>query len=212
MQKIWIVQVPENNVLYTKETLLKKLPKVLWEKASRYLDKESSLSFIIGRLLLKKALIKNGLPPSLLEEIRYSQHGKPSILTHNFSISHSNWYVVLVFGTNSPIGIDIEKKKNVNLKLFKYLFTEQEWKHILEAQNSLEKFFWFWVRKEALLKAAGCALKELKLLEVLEHHGMYNGTRYYFKPFDFNLDFNGMVATTEKVDFDVAFIEIADLL
>lgn len=212
MQKIWIIQIPKNNSLYTKETLLKNLPKVLWEKANRYLDNESSLSFIIGRLLLKKALIKNGLPPSFLEEIRYSQHGKPSILTHNFSISHSNWYVALVFGTNLPVGIDIEKKKNVNLKLFKYLFTEQEWKRIVEAQNSLEKFFWFWVRKEALLKAAGCALKELKNLEVLEDHGMYNGTRYYFKPFDFHPDFNGMVASTEKVDFDVACIEIAGLL
>lgn len=212
MQKIWIVQVSENDALCKKETLLKNLPKAFWERANRYLDKESSLSFITGRLLLKKALIKNGLPPSLLKEIRYSKHGKPSILDHNFSISHSNWYVVLVFGTNFSIGIDIEKKKNIDLKLFKYLFTEQEWKTIIEAENSLEKFYWFWVRKEAFLKAAGCALNELKQLIVLEHHGMYNGTPYYFQSFDFNTDFNGIVATREKLDVDVEFIEVADLL
>lgn len=212
MQKIWIVNTLENNTFFTKEMLLENLPKSLWEKANRYLDEESSLSYIIGRLLLKKALLTNKLSSSLLEEIHYSEHGKPSFLNHNFSISHSNWYVALVFGTTFSIGIDIEKKKNIDLKLFKYLFTELEWKSITEAEDSLELFYWFWVRKEALLKAAGCALKELKQLEIFEHHGIYEGKRYYFTPFNFNVDFNGIVATEEKIDFDVELIDVQDLL
>jgi 4'-phosphopantetheinyl transferase len=212
MQKIWIVNTLENNTFFTKEMLLENLPKSLWKKANRYLDKESSLSYIIGRLLLKKALLTNKLSPSLLEEIHYSEHGKPSFLNHNFSISHSNWYVVIVFGTTFSIGIDIEKKKNIDLKLFKYLFTEPEWKSITEAEDSLELFYWFWVRKEALLKAAGCTLTALKQLEIFEHHGMYKGKRYYFTPFNFNVEFNGVVATEEKIDFDVELIDMQDLL
>ncbi len=212
MQKIWIVKTLENSTFFTKELLLENLPQSLWEKANRYLDKESSLSYIIGRLLLKKALLTNKLSPSLLEEIQYSEHGKPSFINHNFSISHSNWYVVLIFGTVFSVGIDIEKKKNIDLKLFTYLFTELEWKSITEAEDSLELFYWFWVRKEALLKAVGCTLKELKQLEVFEHHGIYNGKRYYFIPFHFNAHFNGIVATEEKIDIDVQFIDIQDLL
>ncbi len=212
MQKIWIVKIPEDTTLFTREILLENLPKALWQRAKRYLDRESSLSYITGRLLLKKALIKNGFSTSLLEEIRYSEHGKPSFTDHNFSISHSNWYVVLIFGTEFSVGIDIEKKKNIDLKLFNYLFTELEWKSIVEAENSLERFYWFWVRKEALLKAAGCDLKELKQLEVLEHHGTYKDKRYYFESFDFDADFNGIVAMEQKVDFDAELIDIKDLL
>ncbi len=212
MHKIWIVKMPESNAVFTTERFLKYLPKALSNRAYRYLDEESSLSYIIGRLLLKKSLLKKGFSPSLLEEIRYSEHGKPSLIGYNFSISHSNGYVVLVFGTEFPVGIDIEMKKNVDLKLFEYLFTELEWKSIVEAENSLERFYWFWVRKEALLKAIGCVLKELKRLEVLEHHGTYKDKRYFFKSFDFDADFNGIVAMEEKVDFAVELIDIKDLL
>ena len=212
MHNIWVVKVSENNIVFTKKALLENLPEALWERANRYLDKESSLSYITGRLLLKRALIKNRLPTSLLEEIRYSEHGKPSFINNNFSISHSNWYVVLAFSTVFSVGIDIEKKKNIDLKLFKYLFTDIEWKSINEDENSLERFYWFWVRKEALLKAAGCTLKDLKQLEVSEHYGLYKGKHYYFETFDFDVEFNGIVATEEKVDFGVELIDLKDLL
>ena len=211
MQKIWIVKTPENNTSHTNELLLQKLPKSLWIKANRYLNNESSLHYIIGRLLLKKALIINKLPTSLLEEIHYSKHGKPSFLNHNFSISHSNGYVSLVFGTKFSIGIDIEKKKVIDLDLFHYLFTKDEWTSIQEDQNPLERFYWFWVRKEALLKASGSSIKQLKQLIVQEHQGMYKEKKYHFTPFKFDSDYNGIVATEEIIDFEVEVIKIEDL-
>ena len=212
MQNIWVVRIPENHTVFTKERLLENLPDAFSERANRYLDEENSLSYLTGRLMLKKALSINGFSTSLLEKIHYSEYGKPSLAGHNFSISHSNGYVVLAFSTAFFVGIDIEKKKNIDLKLFKYLFTELEWKSIIEAENSLERFYWFWVRKEALLKAAGCSLRELKQLEVLEHHGIYKGKRYHFESFDFDTDFNGVVAMEEKVNFDVELIDLKDLL
>lgn len=211
VQKIWIVKLSKNTV-FTDKVLLKKLPVSFYKKANRYLNQESSMSYITGRLLLKKALIQHRVSTSLLEEIHYSEHGKPSFIDHNFSISHSNGYVSLIFGTEFSIGIDIEKKKEIELKLFNYLFTELEWKSIMEADNSLERFYWFWVRKEALLKATGCALKDLKQLAVFEHHGMYMNKCYYFKAFDFDSDFNGIIASEERMDVKVAFINIEDLL
>lgn len=212
MQNIWIVKIPENHAVLTKHRLLEKLPKSFHERASRYLEEESALSFLTGRLLLKKAIYLNGFPISLLEEIHYSEYGKPNLLGHNFSISHSNRYVVLAFSTKFSIGIDIEKKNDIELKLFKYLFTDHEWESIIQAENSRERFYWFWVRKEALLKAAGCSLKDLKQLEVLEHHGMYKGKRYHFKSFDFDPDFKGVTAMEERVSFDIEVINFEDLL
>ena len=181
MQQIWIVKISENNTFFAKERAISNLPKSFSEKANRYIDEENALSYLSGRLLLKKALSLNRFSTSLLEKIRYSEHGKPNITGCNFSISHSNWYVTLAFSTKCSLGIDIEKKKNIDLKLFKYLFTELEWNSIIEAENSLERFYWFWVRKEALLKAVGCSLKNLKQLEVLEHDGIYKGKHYHLK-------------------------------
>lgn len=212
MQKIWIVKIPEINSVFTTEMLLKHLPKSLTLRAKRYINTESSLSYSIGRLLLKKALIEAGLPISLLEKIQYSEEGKPALEGYYFSISHGNGCVALIFGTTFSVGIDIEKKKEIDLKLFKYLFTETEWKSITNAENSLGRFYWFWVRKEALLKAAGCTLKDLKHLKVLEQHGIYKGKYYYFESFDFDADFNGIVATEKKIEIEVEFVAIKDLL
>lgn len=212
MLTIWIVKTPKNHAVWTKHRLLKELPESLYKRANRYLEEESAIRFLTGRLLLKRAIYLNGLPTSLLEEIHYSEYGKPSLAGHNFSISHSNGYVILAFSTKFSIGIDIEKKKSINLKLFKYLFAAPEWESIIKAENPLEKFYWFWVRKEALLKAVGCSLKDLMQLEVFEHHGMFKDTYYYFESFDFDADFNGIVATKEKADFDAELIEFNDLL
>jgi len=212
MLQIWILKVKTKEAVITNDLLLNKLPEVFASRAGRYLKTEDSLSYLGGRLLLKKALVSTGFSPSLLAQIGYSEQGKPSLKGLEFSISHSNGYVVLVFGTTKSLGIDIEKKKNIDLKLFEYLFTEQEWNAIMTAENQQEKFYWFWVRKEALLKVAGAALKELKQLEVFEHHGIYKGIHYFFKPFDFDADFNGMLAMEKKEDIDQSLIELKDLL
>ena len=66
MLKIRIVEIAKNKPFFTKESVLKNLPESLQDRAKRYLDEESSLSYSAGRLLLKKALLENGLPASLL--------------------------------------------------------------------------------------------------------------------------------------------------
>ncbi len=212
MHKIWLLEIQENDLVFTKESLLNKLPKALHSRADRYLSTASSLAYIGGRLLLKKALLENGFPSSLLEEISYSKQGKPMINGLNFSISHSNRYVSFLCSTAFSVGIDIEMKKNIDLKLFEYLFTVQEWQSIVNAENSLARFYWYWVRKEALLKAAGCALNALKELQVFESHGFYKEKRYYFKSFEFDPNFNGMLATEKEACFEVELLGFKDLL
>jgi len=212
MHHIWILKMEDNDKDFSKEMLLQSLPESMWLKANRYLDAQSSMSYIGGRLLLKNALKEKGYSSSLLEEIRYSEHGKPSFEGHHFSISHSNWYVVLIFGTAFSVGIDIEMKKNIDLKLFEYLFTTEEWNTIVTAKNSMERFYWYWVRKEALLKAVGCSLKALKELEVFEDHGVYKNKHYYFESFEFDTSFNGMIAMEKKDRFEMKILSFKDLL
>jgi 4'-phosphopantetheinyl transferase len=41
---------------------------------------------------------------------------------------------------------------------------------------------------------------------------MYKDKRYHFEAFDFNSDFNGVIAMEEKVAFNVEFVDLMDLL
>ncbi|AWH75727.1 4'-phosphopantetheinyl transferase [Dokdonia sp. Dokd-P16] len=212
MGEIWIVNFSNNSQQFTDEELLKKLPESTVNRALRYLNKESFLSFITGRLLLKRAILESEYSSFSIEDIKYSDKGKPSFTNVNFSISHSNGYVVLIFGTVFQVGIDIEKRKDIDLKLFKYLFTDLEWKVIMQDNSPIDRFYWYWVRKEALLKTVDCSLKELEGLEIFEDYGIYKDQRYYFKTFEFNPEFNGVLAIEEEMDVNVKFIELETLL
>lgn len=212
MAEIWIVNFSKDSQQFTDEELLKKLPESTVDRALRYLKREGFLSFVIGRLLLKKAILESEYSSFLIENITYSDNGKPSFTNVNFSISHSNGYVVLIFGTVFQVGIDIEKRKDIDLKLFKYLFTDSEWKNIIQDKSPLDRFYWYWIRKEALLKTVDCSLKELKGLEIFEDYGIYKDQRYYFKTFEFNPEFNGVIAMEEEIDVNIKFIELETLL
>jgi 4'-phosphopantetheinyl transferase len=212
MGEIWIVNFSNNSQQFIDEELLKNLPESTVNRALRYLNKESFLSFITGRLLLKKAISESEYSSFSIENITYSDKGKPSFTNVNFSISHSNGYVVLIFGTVFQVGIDIEKRKDIDLKLFKYLFTDLEWSDIKEDNNPLDRFYWYWVRKEALLKAVGCSLKEIKKLFVFEKHGIYNNERFYFEVFNFHSDYNGIVAMEKELFLKVRCVELEELL
>jgi len=212
MKEIWIVNFLSNSDQNIDERLLKNLPKSIYKRANRYLKRENYLSFLIGRLLLKNALLERGIASTTIENIVYSESGKPSFTNLNFSISHSNGYVVLFFGTVFQVGIDIEKRSNIDLALFKNLFTDKEWNDIIQDEIPLKKFYWFWVRKEALLKAVGCTLKEIRELEVFEDYGIYKEQHFYFKAFNFDSGFNGIMAMEEEVDINVRYIHLEKLL
>jgi len=103
---------------------------------------------------LKKALHFRGYSTDLLQKIEYGYNGKPYILNwQSFSISHAKNYVVLAFGTNQEIGIDIEfhKERLPTKNMLSFLLpTEQNF--IEKSSNPKAAFFIIWTRKEAFSK------------------------------------------------------------
>ena len=89
-------------------------------------------------------------------EIAYNSQGKPYFLSNCeifFNISHSSNYVACVIG-DRPVGIDIEKAREVRQNLAKRFFdiSEAEW---IKECDSDERFFRIWTLKEAYGKATG---------------------------------------------------------
>lgn len=123
----------------------------------RYVLQRSFLREKIGHYLKKN-------PHDI--DFQYSKHGKPSIkpLDSNgseslmFNLSHSEDLLVMAFGLNLALGIDVEKLKLKPLeKIVRRFFSKSETEAYLAATEiqKMEVFYNCWTGKEAYLKAKG---------------------------------------------------------
>lgn len=146
----------------TWEEYLEKMPLNLKNYVLKYQKKNDRLRVLCGKLLLQKALYKMK-QEALIENIQLDTYKRPFILGDiDFNISHSGSYVVLALSisqrrgnTLCKVGIDVEKKRDVNYDEFERVFTAAELQTIKENINPIDKFFEFWTMKEAVMKADG---------------------------------------------------------
>lgn len=104
-----------------------------------------------------------------------SEYGKPYAvgLDVEFNISHSGDIVVCAVG-NSPVGIDVEEIRPIDLKvakrictddeliyLFGYIPTEQDFVYTTDIEV-LTRFFKLWTKKEAYAKWVGIGIDAIK--------------------------------------------------
>lgn len=131
-------------------------------------DKKRSVA---GDMLVRKA-ISDCLCVSA-ESINFSisEKGKPYIPDFDieFNISHSGDMVVCAVD-NTPVGIDIEKIRPLDLKISKKVFSDDELIYLFdhvpthedfiftENEEILKRFFRLWTKKEAYGKFIGCGI------------------------------------------------------
>ncbi len=95
------------------------------------------------------------------------ENGKPYFKNYpdfHFNISHSKLFLAIAF-SDSPVGVDIEEIRDVNLQIANRYFSENERQFV----KDIESFFYVWTRKEAYLKRTGDGLRTcLSALDVLD--------------------------------------------
>jgi 4'-phosphopantetheinyl transferase len=101
------------------------------------------------------------------EQIRLNthRHGKPYLVDYPdivFNLSHSNNQMVIAVSTNCQLGVDIEicKPRNNFSALVKKCFADEEslyWNNLTEIEKPL-RFYEFWTKKEAFVKATGIGI------------------------------------------------------
>lgn len=75
-----------------------------------------------------------------------------------FNVTHSETMAAVVF-SGGEIGIDIEKINGADLKIAKRFFAEEEYNHILSAENQSKEFYRLWTLKESFMKVTGLGLQ-----------------------------------------------------
>lgn len=111
---------------------------------------------LAGRLLLER-MIKRIYGKERFE-IKYNKNGKPLCDFCFFSISHSGDFAAVAV-SDDPIGVDIQIPGGFK-KREKYMLFSPAENEFVNAENSENRFYTLWTRKEAYIKAEGGTLAD----------------------------------------------------
>lgn len=178
---------------------LNNIPIHMKNKIESFRRLEDSSACLLGKLLLKQALVdfsdKYGL-----SDVKYSSYGRPYISdSFDFNISHSGDYVVCVFAENAKIGVDVEKIKEINYLEFKEVFSQQELAEIENSKDILTSFYKYWSIKEAVSKVDGRGIAVLSKVKINADQAFLEGKKFKFKNVTFDQDYTLIVASNEEI-------------
>ncbi len=128
------------------------MPQYRKEKIDRMkLDKDKRLSLGAGYLLYR------ALKDLEIGDAEIAHGGKPCLLEHpdvHFNLSHSGEMAMCIMG-GETCGCDMEKIREMDLKLSKRFFAASEDAYIRESEDPQDSFFRIWTLKESFMKATG---------------------------------------------------------
>lgn len=147
------------------ENLLKILSVDEIERAQRFHFKKDYKRFISGRGMLRQILALYLRTEAQDIEFAYNSYGKPLIKADSdgdafsFNLSHSGGLMLFAITQGREIGIDIEHiRSDIEvLQIAQRFFTPDEIRSLKQFHGNLqiERFYQYWTRKEAFLKAIG---------------------------------------------------------
>ncbi|MBZ0256207.1 4'-phosphopantetheinyl transferase superfamily protein [bacterium] len=147
------------------------LPDEIKQKITRYIRWQDQTACLIGKHLLFTALKSFGFQVNCLDNLRYTQYNRPYLdWSGDFNLSHSGNYVVCAVSDCSRVGVDVEKKRNIELKDFQKYMTSSEWNAIHQSHAPHDLFFQFWTAKESVIKGDGRGLSAPLDEVVLKNH------------------------------------------
>jgi len=99
------------------------------------------------------------------DDLRFSNNafGKPFLKgfpKFQYNVSHTKNALVIAV-SEKPIGVDIEKFKDSDMKIARRFFHNNEIEYILSSKNQDEAFYEIWTKKEAYIKWVGKGLSML---------------------------------------------------
>ena len=192
---------------------LRLLPESLRDKHFRYKRWQDRAANLYSKILLVHGLAQFGLDHTVLENIRYTEHGRPYLeYNADFNISHSGEYIMCAVASGTRVGIDIEEIKPVDFEDFTDLMSNDQWGKIRQSDDPLKAFFTFWAIKESIIKADGRGLSiPLNDIIITQNTAFYD-TKWYLKQLTIDDRYCASLASEhEDAQLKVEFVDLATL-
>ena len=175
---------------------LTKLPGDIQNRINRYVRWQDRQAGLFGKLLLLAGLKNYGYSPDCLKNLLYNEFGKPFLDKRiAFNISHSGDYAVCAVSDRGPVGIDIEKIRNIDLSDFERYMSPDEWENIKNSDRPYEKFYEYWTIKESVIKACGKGLSvPLNDIYIDSNRAVLYDSTWFIKEVSIHCDFKCHIA------------------
>jgi 4'-phosphopantetheinyl transferase len=175
-------------------------------------NEEAQKRTLFGRIILRYVATLLGINEP--ELISFTNSGKPIFKSSSrieFNISHSSNQVVCCVAFNSPVGIDLEFIRLVDIEIYRNYLNWSEWQFIIKSETPELTFLKLWVRKEAVIKADGRGMEiELSSLNCLKSTTKTMYDTWYIQEVEISPDFQCAVACNrfkniQLFDFNTIF-------
>lgn len=174
-------------------TALSFLPRERQGRIANSLRRQKAVQMYVSSMLCDCVLRQYG---SSLSAVKQGAHGKPYVEGElYFNLSHSGEYVVMAVG-DRPVGIDVEKKKDLSPAVAKSFLNPEELDYV-SARPELPLTS-LWCRKEAFLKCLGYGWDKANAnrTSVLEERILFEQECYSFG--EYEIDENYFLTVCEK--------------
>ncbi len=158
------------------------------QRVERFRFEDGKKRTVAGEMLARKMI--SGQCKINEEKIVFKtgEKGKPYTKSVNiyFNISHSDELVLCALNEN-PIGVDIEKIRDINEMVIRHTCNAGELEYVYESgisrEESLKRFFEIWTYKEACFKFRGTGIEDFQALDFFKckrqrENGVINGYVY----------------------------------
>lgn len=163
---------------WTFDSLLRTVPLAIRQKVLRYRKWQDRHNCLFGKLMLRDLLVNYfDQSQDCLEHLRFNAYGKPFLNQQlDFNISHSHELVICAISDDCRIGIDVEKKLDLELHELNYCLRADERCFLAKANNN-DLLYEFWTQKESVLKACGTGMAtDLQDIHLLPGHATIANT------------------------------------
>ena len=173
---------------------LAQLPARKREQIGKHRRHANRVQSAAGWHLVEQAMRELGFADFSLEAVDFaSPHKSGSAFPADFNISHSGQLVCVAALAGGRIGIDVEQFRPLKSDVIhKYLTAEQA----AACEADPNRFFDFWTRKEAVIKAHGQeGIVRLREVELQDHKADFAGKTWYLTPLHLADGYAGHIAT-----------------
>ena len=176
------------------------------ERFRRWQDAQARL---FGRLLLGRGLGMLGRDPGRVAQLTLGEFGQPRLEGGpHFSLSHSGGLVVCALCDESPLGVDVEESRDMDLGDFRASLTPAEWEWVQAGPAPHQRFLALWTAKESVLKTLGTGLSTpLDQVEVGAGWAAAAGRRWRLTPLDLDPGHKCHLCHAET-DYDVVITPV----